>query len=59
MESILMDLSHVCMYLDDILVTGESEAAHLCKLATVLDRLELAGIHLKWEKCTFMLREVE
>ena len=59
MESILRDLPHVCVYLDDILVTGESEAAHLCNLATVLDRLESAGIRLKREKCAFMLPEVE
>ena len=59
MDSILRDLPHVCVYLDDILVTGESEAAHLCNLATVLDRLESAGIRLKREKCAFMLPEVE
>ena len=29
MESILRDLSHVCVYLDDILVMRESKAAHL------------------------------
>ena len=49
MESILRDLSHVCVYLDDILVMRESKAAHLRNLATVLDRLEFAGIHLKRE----------
>ena len=32
MESLLGGLPHVCIYLDDILVTGESEAAHLQNL---------------------------
>ena len=59
MEAILRDLPHVCVYLDDILVTGESEAAHLRNLAAVLQRLESAGIHLKQAKCAFMMPEVE
>ena len=59
MESILRDLPHVCVYLDDILITGESEAAHLRNLAAVLDRLESAGIRLKRGKCVFILPEVE
>ena len=59
MESILRDLPHVCFYLDDILVTGESEGAHMHNIATVLNHLESTGIHLKWEKCAFMLPEVE
>ena len=58
MESILRDLSHVCVYLDDILVIRESKAAHLHNLATVLDRFEFAGIHLKRVNCAFMLSEV-
>ena len=59
MESLLGDLPHVCIYLDDILVTGESEAAHLRNVATVLERLEAAGIRVKREKCAFMIPEVE
>ena len=59
METILRGLPHVCVYLDDILVTGESEAAHISNLAAVLKRLEAAGIRLKHEKCAFMLSEVE
>ena len=59
MEAILRDLPHVCVYLDDILVTGASEAAHLYNLSVVLERLEAAGVRLKREKCSFMLQEVE
>ena len=49
----------MCIYLDDILVTGESETAHLNNLAVVLERLEAAGTRLKREKCSFMIPEVE
>ena len=59
METILRGLPHICVYLDDILVTGESEAAHIHNLTAVLGRLEAAGIRLKREKCAFMLPEVE
>ena len=59
MESLLGDLPHVCIYLDDILVTGESETAHLQNLAAVLEYLESAGIRLKREKCSFTISEVK
>ena len=57
MESLLSGLPHVCIYLDNILITGES--AHLHNLAAVLQCLELAGIRLKRQKCSFMIPEVE
>ena len=59
MESLLGDLRHVCIYVDNILVTVESEAAHLQNLAAVLELLESAGFCLKREKCFFMISEVE
>ena len=59
MKSLLGDLPHVCIYLDDILVTGESETAHLQNLAAVLEQLESAGVRLKREKCFFMISEAE
>ena len=56
---IFRGLPHVCVYLYDILVTGQSEAAHIQNLTSVLERLESVGIRLKLEKCAFMLPEVE
>ena len=49
----------MCVYLDDILVTGKSEAAYIHNLTTVLERPESAGIRLKCKNCTFILPEVE
>ena len=59
MESILQGLMYVCVYIDDILVTGTSEEEHLKNLSEVLSRLENAGLHLKKDKCSFMLPEVQ
>ena len=44
MESLLGNVPHVCVYLDDILVTGESETVHLQNLAAVMERLLERGL---------------
>ena len=49
----------ISLMFDDILITGESETAHLRNLSTVLQRLKSAGIRLKRAKYAFMLPEVE
>ena len=43
-ESILQGIENVCVYLDDILVTGPTTADHLRTLEAVLTRLEEAGL---------------
>lgn len=58
METILQGLPKVFVYIDDILVTGQTEAEHLENLDEVLGRLEKAGVRLK-KKCSFLLPEVE
>ena len=58
-ENILQGIKHVCVYLDDILVTGTTEEDHLHNLDQVLSRLDNAGIRLKRNKCVFMLPAVE
>ena len=55
METLLQDLPGVCIYLDDILITGMTDQEHLNNLL----RLSGAGMKLKPEKCFFMLQEVE
>ncbi len=59
METLLQDLPHVCVYLDDILLTGPSEREHLATLTEVLKRPEKAGVCLKRKKCEFMLSSME
>ena len=58
MENLLQGIPRVCVYLDDILVTGAIEEEHLANLAQVLQRLETAGMRLKCQKCAFLLPSV-
>ena len=53
-ESLLQGIDGVVVYLDDILVTGSTEEAHLKELEEVLRRLEQAGLRVKQSKCAFM-----
>ena len=59
METLLQGLQGVCVYLDDILVTGRTAEEHLHNLEEVLKRLEEAGMRLKKDKCAFLLSQVE
>ena len=59
MESILRGIPRVVVYIDDILVTGPNEEAHLTSLKEVLRRLEEAGLRLRRKKCVFLAPSVE
>lgn len=59
MDNILQGIEGVCAYIDDILVSGKTPEDHLAKLEAVFARLKEAGLHLKREKCYFMLPSVE
>ena len=47
LETLLQGLSDVCLYLEDILITGKTDQEHLRNLAAVLQRLQEAGMKLK------------
>ena len=49
----------MCVYIDDILVTGQTEAEHLQNLHKVLTPIEEAGVRLKRDKCKFLMESVE
>ena len=59
MDTLLQGIPGVCVYIDDILVSGRSEEEHLAHLAEVLKRLADSGMRLKREKCSFLLSSVE
>ena len=59
MDTILQGIPHTICYLDDILVTGVTEAEHLHNLEEVLKRLQLNGLKVKPQKCHFMVPSVE
>ena len=55
MKTLLQSLSGVCFYLDEILITGDTDQDHLSNLTAVLERLQQAGMKLKPDKCYFVL----
>ena len=57
-DDLLQGLKHVCVYIDDILITGKTEDEYLQILNEVLDRLDRAGVRLRKDKCIFMAPEV-
>ena len=59
MDTILQGIPHVLCYIDDLLITGETEEEHLRNLEEVLKRLQDHGIVLKKSKCFFLQDSVE
>ena len=59
MENLFRGLPHVAVYFDDILVTGTSDSDHLHNPRCVLTRLRDVGLKLKFEKCFFLVPQVE
>ena len=55
MENILQAIPMVVVYLNDILVAGDSKEEHLRLLGEVLDCLERAGLRARKDKCQFMV----
>ncbi|UYV63015.1 K02A2.6-like [Cordylochernes scorpioides] len=58
-EQILSGIPGTLVYLDDILITGESEADHLRYLEAVLNRLNEYGLKANREKCNFFQESLE
>ena len=59
MEHLLKEIPGVVVRIDDILITGKDEKAHLGTLELVLRRLEELGLRLRQNKCFFMKPEVQ
>ena len=59
MDSVLQGMSRTVCYIDDILITGDSEDEHLKNLERVLGRLKTHGITVRKSKCVFMANSVE
>ena len=59
MDQILQGMNHVACFIDDIIITGETEEEHLANLTEVLRRFREQRIRLKREKCRFMRKSVD
>lgn len=53
METTLSGLTGVCVYLDDIIVSGATEQGHKGRWSDVLQRLAKANLRLNKAKCRF------
>ena len=58
MEALLQGIPRATVYIDDILITGETKAEHQQTLEEVLKRLVEAGLRVKKNKCKFMVPSV-
>ena len=58
MESTLQGIPKVVVYLNVILVAGDSEEEHLRLLGEVLDLLKRARLRAQKNKCQLMVSEV-
>ncbi|XP_064396342.1 uncharacterized protein K02A2.6-like [Halichondria panicea] len=58
MEQMLRGIPGVVVYMDDILITGQTNVEHLNSLEEVLRRLTEAGLRAKKTKCHFMEPQV-
>lgn len=59
LSRVIVDLTGVLNYLDDIVVFSADRASHLRTLEEVLRRLDVANLAVKLEKCRFALRRIE
>ncbi len=57
--ALLRGIRGVLVYIDDILISSESETEHLQALEEVFKRLATAGLRAKKIKCKFMSPRVE
>ncbi|XP_048586216.1 uncharacterized protein K02A2.6-like [Nematostella vectensis] len=57
-ENVLKGLPSCCVYIDDILITGETDEIHLENLHRVLQRLQECGLKLQESKFHFMLDQI-
>ena len=59
MEKRLLHIPYAIVKIDDILISGEDDEAHLRNVSSVLRVLKDSGLHLKQLKCKFMMNQVE
>lgn len=50
-ENLLGGIPHVAVFIDDIIISGESEEEHINNIESVLKKLNSSGFKVKLEKC--------
>ena len=59
MCELLKDIEGVLIYMDDVIVFGNSKESHDEALKTVLNRIKISGLKLNKDKCMFNKRKLE
>ncbi|XP_058120128.1 uncharacterized protein K02A2.6-like [Anopheles ziemanni] len=59
MEVMLAGLDGVAVYLDDIVVGGPNEEAHMRNLRSVLRRIKEYGFTIRLDKCSFQKKQIK
>ena len=59
MFELLKDIEGVLIYMDDVIVFGNSKESHDEALKTVLNRIKIFGLKLNKDKCMFNKRKLE
>ena len=54
MDALIADLPGVAAYIDDLVVSGETEEEHLNNLTRLFERLQEYGLRIELSKCNFM-----
>ena len=58
MDSLFMNIPNVCVYFDNIYVTGRNDVEHLQTLDKVYKLIKERGLNINLQKCQFMLKEI-
>ena len=58
MDNMLKSIHGVCVYLDDVLISGSTEQEHLDRLNRILALMAERGVRVAKEKCGFQQCEV-
>ena len=58
MDTILQGIPQVCCYIDDILITGKDDGAHMKNLEEILKRLKHHTIRIRKDKSAFIKNSV-
>ena len=59
MECLLQGISGTACFIDDLIITGKDDHAHLTSLSQVLEKLSESGLKCKLEKCSFLQGAVD
>ncbi|GFS26157.1 polyprotein [Elysia marginata] len=58
MDSILQEIPNVCVYFDNLYITGKDDSEHLQTLKKVLRVVSDKGLKINKDKCQFMMSEI-